>query len=181
VECWLAARLVMAASNTKWSRGSLGYWRDCSGRLMPACDRVTDPAQILRQVLLHLGCGSKIVVDVEYEKSKVEMGMAKKKTKAILDSVSHHQKNELRASLSQLSDACPFHIANPEDCPLFPVRRMEPTKRLQWFDGLSESGLEYLAAYHRVCLTVKVKLGLANLRSNAPAPKRKRSRRREVE
>ena len=85
--------------------------------------------------------------------------MAKKKIKAICG-----QKSERRANLLQLSEACPFHIANPEDCPLFPLRKMEPTKRLQWVNALSESDLAYLATYHRVCLTTKVELGLAKQR-----------------
>ena len=38
---------------------------------------------------------------------------------------------------------------------------MEPTERLQWFNGLSESDLVYLATYHRVCFTVKMESGLA--------------------
>jgi hypothetical protein len=33
---------------------------------------------------------------------------------------------------------------------------MEPKKRLQWLDALSESDLAYLATYHHVCLQIKV-------------------------
>jgi hypothetical protein len=90
--------------------------------------------------------------------------MAKKKSKAI-----HEQKDELPAKLWQLSEACPFHLANPKECPLFPLRKMEPKKRLQWLNSLSESDLAYLAAYHRVCLTVKVESRLAQLRTKALA------------
>jgi len=104
-----------------------------------------------------------IVVDLEPEESKVEVGMAKKKIKAIRD-----QESELRANLLQLSEACPFHIANPEDCPLFPLRRMEPTKRLQWVNALSESDLADLATYHRVCLRIKVESGSASCKAKHP-------------
>ena len=85
-----------------------------------------------------------------------------------MSSIPHEQKNELRAILLQLSEACPFHLANPEDCPLFPLRKREQTKRMQWFNALTESDLVYLASYHRVCLTIKVESGLAKLRTKAP-------------
>jgi hypothetical protein len=98
--------------------------------------------------------------------------MAKKKINAIRE-----ESTQLRANLVKLSEACPFHLANPEDCPLFPLRRMAPTKRLQWVAALSESDLAYLATYHRVCLRIKVESGSAKQRTKAPA---KRGRRREA-
>jgi hypothetical protein len=64
-------------------------------------------------------------------------------------------KNELRANLVELSEACPFHIANPEDCPLFPLRKMTPRKRLSYVNALGKADLAYLANYHRVCLRIK--------------------------
>jgi hypothetical protein len=64
-------------------------------------------------------------------------------------------KGELRANLLKLSEACPFHIANPEDCPLFPFRKMTPRKRLSYVNALSKADLEYLANYHSVCLRIK--------------------------
>ena len=66
------------------------------------------------------------------------------------------QKDELFANLSELSKACPFHQANPEDCPLFPLRKMKPAKRLSWLRALSEEDLSYLATYHHVCLRIKM-------------------------
>jgi hypothetical protein len=95
--------------------------------------------------------GVEIVVDLEPEESKVESGMAKKKIKAIRE-----QESELRANLLKLSEACPFHLANPEECPLFPLREMEPSKRLEWLNALSEADLAYLANYHSVCLRIKM-------------------------
>ena len=89
--------------------------------------------------------------------------MAKKKIKPI-----RGQKGELRANLLQLSEACPFHLANPDDCPLFELRRMEPTKRLQWVNALSESDLADLATYHRVCLRIKVESGSASCKAEHP-------------
>jgi hypothetical protein len=78
-----------------------------------------------------------------------------------MSSRSHEQQNELRASLLELSEACPFHQANPKDCPLCALRKMKPTKRLQWFDALTEDDLAYLATYHRVCLATKMDSGWA--------------------
>jgi hypothetical protein len=66
-------------------------------------------------------------------------------------------KIELRANLLKLSEACPFHIANPKDCPLFPLRKMTRSKRLSYVNALSKADLAYVANYHSVCLTVKVR------------------------
>jgi hypothetical protein len=116
---------------------------------------------------MDLDRGVEIVVDATGQELKVESDMAKKKIKAI-----RGQKNELRANLLRLSEACPFHVANPEDCPLFPLRRMEPTKRLQWVNALSESDLAYLADYHHVCLRIKMESESAKRRTKAPAKRR---------
>jgi hypothetical protein len=76
-----------------------------------------------------------------------------------MNSMPDEQKKELRANLLELTEACPFHHANPEDCPLFQLRKMKPKKRLQWFNALTEDDLGYLATYHRVCFTTKVESG----------------------
>jgi hypothetical protein len=62
---------------------------------------------------------------------------------------------ELRADLLHLAKACPFDGTNPWDCPLFPLRKMKPRKRAEWFNSLSEADLVYLASYHQVCLTIQ--------------------------
>jgi hypothetical protein len=66
------------------------------------------------------------------------------------------RRNELRANLLALSEACPFDHSNPEDCPLFKLRKKKPGERLQWFHALDEDDLAYLATYHHICLTTKV-------------------------
>lgn len=78
------------------------------------------------------------MVDLECEGFNVEAGMARNKSKAL-----EEEKNELRANLLKLAEACPFSHANPGDCPLFPFRKMEPAKRLQWVNALSQSELAY--------------------------------------
>ena len=66
------------------------------------------------------------------------------------------RKDKLKANLLELGEACPFHRDNPEDCPLFELRKLPRTKRLEWFRELSEEDLVYLTTYHQVCLGVKV-------------------------
>ena len=102
--------------------------------------------------------------------------MAQQIHQAIVSSMPQEQQYELRASLLELSGACHFDQTNPQDCPLFPLRKRGPTRRLQWFNALTEDDLGYLAAYHRVCLTTKVEAGLAQLRTKAPAKTGKRAR-----
>jgi len=69
---------------------------------------------------------------------------------------SQRRKDELRASLLSLTKICPVDECNPKDCPLYSLRKMEPMQRLQWFNALSEDDLAYLAAYHHVCMDIKV-------------------------
>ena len=65
-------------------------------------------------------------------------------------------KEELRDDLFPLAESCPVEESNPDDCPLYFVRQMKPMQRLQWFNGLGEHGLAYLAAYHQTCLRAKL-------------------------
>ena len=101
--------------------------------------------------LAALDGGFEFVLDKVRAGYKVVSGMVRKKNKAKVE-----PGNELRVHLLRLSESCPFHHANPEDCPLFPLRKIAPAKRVQWINALSESDLEYLAAYHRVCLGIRM-------------------------
>ena len=89
--------------------------------------------------------------------------MAGKSIEAIQRSVPPVRKEELRASLLELAECCLLGQANPEDCPLFLLRKMDPVKRSQWFNLLSEDDLIYLAAYHQVCLNIRLQTALAGL------------------
>jgi len=64
--------------------------------------------------------------------------------------------SELRASLLELLDTCPVDRCNPVDCPLFSLRKVDYRKRLLWFCALNRDDLEYLAAYHHVCMNLKL-------------------------
>jgi len=83
---------------------------------------------------------------------------------APLRTVSQRRNDELRAYLLSLAETCPVDKRNPEDCPLFLLRKMKPARRLQWFNALDEDDLVYLATYHHVCMHIKAALKLdANL------------------
>jgi hypothetical protein len=71
------------------------------------------------------------------------------------------QKKALRDNLVELCDVCPFHQENPEDCPLFELRKLKPAQRLEWLDALPEEDLVFLATYHQICLSTKIDSALA--------------------
>jgi hypothetical protein len=77
------------------------------------------------------------------------------------------QQNELRANLRALARACPFDHTNPEDCPLCSLRKMKQRARSAWCQALGTSDLAFLAAYHHVCLNLKLEA-----RPGVPAPRR---------
>ena len=70
--------------------------------------------------------------------------------------ISSSRKEELRASLIPLAEACPVDGCNPEDCPLYKVRKMAQSMRLKWFRALTEDDLVFLATYHHVCFSHKL-------------------------
>jgi len=74
-----------------------------------------------------------------------------------LTPVAHLPLDELRACLSGLAEFCSVDRCNPVECPLFALRTLEPADRLRWFNALSEDDLSYLAAYHHVCMSVKLR------------------------
>ena len=77
---------------------------------------------------------------------------------AALKTVSQRGKDELRANLLSLTKTCPVDEGNPEDCPLYLLRKMKPKQRLQWFNALDGDDLVYLATYHHDCMNIKVAL-----------------------
>lgn len=111
--------------------------------------------------------GLAIVLDLRCAGIKVESLMAKKHFKAIASRIRSGKLSQARANVLKLSEACPFHVTNPEDCPLFELRNMKPAKRRQWVEALSESDLKYLASYHRVCIKIKAESGSARKRAKA--------------
>jgi hypothetical protein len=70
--------------------------------------------------------------------------------------IERDQKDKLQANLVELMEACPFDRCNPEDCPLYELRKMPPRELSRWFKALTENDLSYLADYHYTCLATKV-------------------------
>jgi hypothetical protein len=66
------------------------------------------------------------------------------------------RRDKLGTSLISLSKCCPINEGNPEDCLLFQVRKLKPSARLKWFDGLTEEDQSFIAAYHHICLKVRL-------------------------
>ena len=63
---------------------------------------------------------------------------------------------QIRVRLLEVLDACPVEECNPEDCPLYELRRLEHPERVRWLNALKQDDLEYLAAYHYVCQHIKM-------------------------
>lgn len=63
----------------------------------------------------------------------------------------------------ELIHGCPLDLCNPEDCPLYQVRQLSYNRRIEWFNALPPEDLEYLAAYHYVCMKVKLQAHQAEL------------------
>ncbi len=95
--------------------------------------------------------------------------MGGKRLKTLTHSIPQEPNKGLRDDLWELAVSCPFDHSNPDDCPLFPLRKMRPKKRVLWLNALSEEDLGYLVAYHRVCLSIRVDTGLAELRTETTA------------
>ena len=71
--------------------------------------------------------------------------------------------NALQAELLALSEVCPFDQSNPDDCPLFPLRRMPRKDRMLWCGALDAEALAYVVAYHHTCMRIKVDSAFATL------------------
>jgi hypothetical protein len=63
---------------------------------------------------------------------------------------------DLLPTILEVLDACPVDHCNPTDCPLFALRSLPRRKRVLWLNALSEDDLRYLAAYHKVCMGLKL-------------------------
>lgn len=83
--------------------------------------------------------------------------------------------DELRLTLMEVLEVCPVDRCNPADCPLFPLRKMPRRERLRWFNALSQADLQYLAAYHRVCMGLKLAAGSPVPKSQSAIANRKSS------
>jgi hypothetical protein len=87
-----------------------------------------------------------------------------------MNSLPENKKNALRENILSLAMQCPVEHSNPEDCPLFYVRKMELPRRLEWFNSLTEDDLVYLNSYHCVCANIKIQACLAHSDPEAQPP-----------
>lgn len=63
----------------------------------------------------------------------------------------------------ELLDNCPVELCDPEDCPLYQVRQLNYHRRTEWFKAVTTEDLEYLAAYHHVCMKLKLQAQQAEM------------------
>lgn len=73
--------------------------------------------------------------------------------------LSVHGEKALRKAVLELVNHCPMKQENPDDCPLSGIRKLTPTKRQVWVNGLPKNDLSHLAAYHHVCLKLAFESG----------------------
>lgn len=73
--------------------------------------------------------------------------------------------SEVRDYVLALAGCCPVDQCNSPDCPLYQVRQLKLSDRVHWLQALDDDDLHYLAAYHHVCLTAKIR-SLPKLPSN---------------
>jgi len=73
-----------------------------------------------------------------------------------MNQISEQMRYELQQAVLSLAPACPVDGCNPADCPLFGVRQLDPALRAQWFKSLTDGDLDFLTAYHNVCMKIIV-------------------------
>lgn len=57
-----------------------------------------------------------------------------------------------RSEIFHLIESCPEDNSNPESCPLYEVRKLNPRERIEWVHMLSTEDLEFLSVYCEVCM-----------------------------
>jgi hypothetical protein len=65
-------------------------------------------------------------------------------------------KSELRDCILNLAATCPVEGCNAADCPLFAIRKLTPARRRKWLNTLTAEELDFLCAYHHVCMNIKL-------------------------
>ena len=63
-----------------------------------------------------------------------------------------NERDRVLSAIQLLAVVCPHEKCNSPSCPLYSVRRLPPGQAAHWAAGLSDDELEYLAAYHQICL-----------------------------
>lgn len=76
----------------------------------------------------------------------------------MMNALTRQQRIEMLDSLLAVAMGCPVDDSNPFDCPLHPIRKMELPQRIEWFYGLTDDDVGYLASYHRTCLRNRLEI-----------------------
>jgi len=74
-------------------------------------------------------------------------------------------RSSLQAELLAVTENCTLARCSSDECPLCLLARMPRPKRHAWLTALTQSELEFLATYHRVCTKLQSSPAIA------PAPK----------
>jgi hypothetical protein len=61
----------------------------------------------------------------------------------------------LNHQLEQFVPTCPWAQGNPNECPLYKLRKKSARTVAKWIDGLTIGDKEYLVLYHQCCLATK--------------------------
>ncbi len=71
------------------------------------------------------------------------------------ESVETNRSKLLDELLAGVAPGCPHTKSNPEECPLYNVRKMATAEIVAWLDGLQPPEKEYLILYHQCCLMMR--------------------------
>ncbi len=70
--------------------------------------------------------------------------------------MSSPDRTRMQSDVLRLTFACPHGLENPDCCPLHGVRALDEAGRSNWVLRLNDEELEYLTAYHQVCLQLNL-------------------------
>jgi hypothetical protein len=62
----------------------------------------------------------------------------------------------IKVHLLEVLNACPAGQCNPDDCPLYKLRLWDFPERVRWLNSLTLDDLQFLSAYHNVCMQFKL-------------------------
>jgi len=61
--------------------------------------------------------------------------------------------------MMELIHCCPAEHCNPTECVLHALRQLSYPQRIAWYSALTKDDLEFLAAYHHVCMKLRLQSG----------------------
>ncbi len=61
------------------------------------------------------------------------------------------KRSQIISDILDLAVVCPHDNTNPPFCPLYKVRKLAPTRRIQWALQLTDDQMEEITVFHKVC------------------------------